>query len=225
MREDELAVYVSMRRAETTGNYMTRSYPKDLQIRIDPAAFQVFVNNYWDTYRRRYKSAFEKRDTFWISYEQLIQEESFKVDILPLLWRFLGVDDSQPLKKLRETIKQAAPEEDLSKVISNYEELEFCFRHTQVKHFRDTATSNKVTDKMSDKCSSASEKSNRTIMSWSILLPICSRDRLSKRIPLSDSAREQLAEKFNKNRLAEVTIMSQHQSGTSLDDERLLEVP
>lgn len=163
MREDELAVYVSMRRAEITGNYMTRSYSKDLQIHIDPAAFQVFINNYCDTYRRRYKSTFEKQDTFWISYEQLIQEESFKVDIFPLLWKFLGVDESQPLKKLRETVKQAAPEEDLSKVISNDEELEFCFRHTQVKHVRDTATSDKVTDTMTGKCSAASEKSNRKL--------------------------------------------------------------
>jgi hypothetical protein len=97
----------------------------------------------------------------------LIQEESFKVDIFPLLWKFLGVDESQPLKKLRETVKQAAPEEDLSKVISNDDELEFCFRRTQVKHVRDTATSDKVTDTMTGQCSAASEKSNRKL-----LLPI-----------------------------------------------------
>lgn len=212
MREDELAVYVSMRRAEITGNYMTRSYSKDLQIHIDPAAFQVFINNYCDTYRRRYKSTFEKQDTFWISYEQLIQEESFKVDIFPLLWKFLGVDESQPLKKLRETVKQAAPEEDLSKVISNDEELEFCFRHTQVKHVRDKATSDKVTDTMTGKCSAASEKSNRKLCLGRYFCPLLTQSFVEEDSSIGFGLRATSRE-INKNRLAEVTIMGQHQSG------------
>lgn len=32
VREDELAVYISMPRAELTGNYMTTSYPKSLNL-------------------------------------------------------------------------------------------------------------------------------------------------------------------------------------------------
>eukprot|EP00557_Chaetoceros_sp_GSL56_P014465 CAMPEP_0176484940 /NCGR_PEP_ID=MMETSP0200_2-20121128/4773_1 /TAXON_ID=947934 /ORGANISM="Chaetoceros sp., Strain GSL56" /LENGTH=514 /DNA_ID=CAMNT_0017881549 /DNA_START=1567 /DNA_END=3108 /DNA_ORIENTATION=+ len=222
VREDELAVYVSMQRAELTGNYMTNTYPKSLKIHVDPAAFQRFVNNYWDTYHRRYKSAFKKRDTFWISYEQLLKEETFKTDILPLLWRFLGVDDAQPLKKLRETIKQSDLNEDLSKVISNYEELEFCFRYTEVKHFKDMATKDKerhtsmshrpASESFSDTCDCKT-------MSWSILLPICSRARLSQTTSLSTADREKLAEKSNKNRLAEVTIASQHQSDNGLNKE------
>lgn len=218
VREDELAVYVSMKRVELTGNYMTLTYPKALKIHVHPAAFQRFVNNYWDTYHRRYKSVFEKRDTFWISYEQIVQEESFENDILPLLWKFLGVDDTQPLKKLRETVKQADAEEDLSQVITNYEELEFCFRHTQVKHFKIMAeTKNKdrhnsmpnrqaVVDSLSGKY----DGGEGTMMSWSILLPICSRVRLSEMSPLSTCAREELAEKTNKNRFAEIIFSSQH---------------
>jgi LPS sulfotransferase NodH len=135
-REDELAVYVSMKRAEETGIYMTHCYPKDLKINVDPAAFQVFVNNYRDAFHRRYKSTMQGQDTFRVSYEQLVDEDNFKETILPLLWDFLGVDNTVPLKKLRETVKQADSNEDLSAVIENYDELEFCFRHTDVKHFK-----------------------------------------------------------------------------------------
>jgi glycosyltransferase involved in cell wall biosynthesis len=222
VREDELAVYVSMQRAEKSGRYMTGSYPKHLLvIHVDPVAFQVFVDNYWDTYHRRYKSAFEHRDSFWISYEQITQEASFEESVLPLLWKFLGVNDSQPLKKLRETLKQAAPDEDLSKVISNYEELEFCFRHTQVKHFRDAVTYDEAATTKAQKSpfASMSKQCDRSIMSWSLLLPICSRIRVSKRTPLSSSAIKEVVEKSNKNRLIEVAITSQYQPGTGLDED------
>lgn len=45
-REDELAVYVSMMRAEKTGIYMSNKYPEDLRVRVDPVKFQTFLNNY-----------------------------------------------------------------------------------------------------------------------------------------------------------------------------------
>jgi hypothetical protein len=40
-----------------------------------------------------------------------------------------------PLIKLKETIKQADPLEDLSQVISNYKELELCFWHLDIMPF------------------------------------------------------------------------------------------
>jgi hypothetical protein len=129
-REDELAVYVSMMRAETTGRYMTISYPNDLQLRAVPVPFQTFVNNYRDTFQRKYKSPMAKQDTFHITYEQIVAENHFDSDVSPLLWDFLGVDNTVLLKKLRETTKQAATREDLSQAIENYPELECCFRHT-----------------------------------------------------------------------------------------------
>ena len=134
-REDELAVYVSFMRADQTGHYMTHSYPKELKIHVDPASFQTFVDNYRDTFRRKYRSPIEKRDSFWVTYEQLCDVESFEADILPQLWDFLGVKNTVPLRMLRETQKQADPDEDLSRVIANYDELEFCFRHSDVSHF------------------------------------------------------------------------------------------
>jgi hypothetical protein len=63
-REDELAVYVSMKRAEMTGHYMSHGYSPELKIRVDPAAFQTYVNNYRHTCRTQYHSPMAKRDTF-----------------------------------------------------------------------------------------------------------------------------------------------------------------
>lgn len=134
-RQDELAVYVSMKRSKLTASYLTHSYPATLKLTIDPADFQIFINNYRHTYRHKYRSPVEKRDTFWITYEQLVEEQEFESTILPELWKFLGVDSTRPLKKLKETVKQAAPDEDLSDIIKNYSELEFCFRHSDVLHF------------------------------------------------------------------------------------------
>jgi hypothetical protein len=42
-REDELAVFVSMMRAEKTGRYMTLKYPEQLKIKVDPVRFQAFT--------------------------------------------------------------------------------------------------------------------------------------------------------------------------------------
>ena len=67
----------------------------------------------------------EKRDTFRVTYEQLLDEEHFEDEVLPLLWDFLGVDNSFPLRKLRETTKQADTSEKMSDIIENYKELEF----------------------------------------------------------------------------------------------------
>ena len=39
------------------------------------------------------------------------------------------------MKLLRETVKQAKVDEDLSEVIENYDELEYCFRYSDVSHF------------------------------------------------------------------------------------------
>jgi len=173
-REDELAVYLSMMRAEKTGMYMSVEYPRHLKVHIDPAKFQTFVFNYRDTFQRKYKSPFEKRDTFWITYEQLLDKEHFNESILPLLLHFLDVDADTEAKQLSETVKQSPHREDISQVISNYEELEFCFRHTDV-YFPSSPGNFEVPAKI-NVASSISEKQH----SWTILLPICSRLRLSE---------------------------------------------
>ena len=183
-REDELAVYVSMKRAEITGLYMTKSYPMKLKIHVDPVAFQIFTNKYHDVFQRRYKSSMPEQDTFPITYEQIIDEENFERNMLPLLWDFLGVDNTVGLKKLRETVKQANPEEDLSSVIGNYKELEFCFRYTDVKHFKARYLHRQVLSPHQPVSLSSPDKMPPVIetdnTSWSILLPICSRNKQSK---------------------------------------------
>jgi LPS sulfotransferase NodH len=213
-REDELAVFVSMMRAEKTGRYMTMAYPQNLKLKIDPERFQIFVNNYRDTFRRKYKSPMEKRDTFRVTYEQIVEEENFESEILPLLWDFLGVDNTIPLRKLRETTKQADPDEDLSEVIDNYEELEFCFRHTDVLHFKQQHRHVKSPwnfNEDSTKKDDSDLAEPECLPSWSILLPICSRTKSSVATG-TVSSKEHVREKFNSNRLIDLATSSQYDS-------------
>jgi LPS sulfotransferase NodH len=217
-REDELAVYVSMKRAEVTGLYMTKSYPPGMKVHVEPEAFQIFLNNYSDTFRRRYKSPMRGQDTFRISYEQLIQEEDFESNILPLLWDFLGVDNTAPFKKLGETVKQADPEEDLSKVISNYEELEFCFRHTDVKHFEAKRALGLSPD-MKGRAKDLVTLDRAPTRSWSILLPICSRNKKSNR---DFSNFKKPDSSFDSNRFHDLAVSSQYNDehkGSHLSEE------
>lgn len=222
MREDELAVFVSMKRADYTGSYMTNAYPKDLTFRIDPAEFQRFLNNYRNTFRNKYRSPIAKRDTFWITYEQLIDTKVFETTILPRLWDFLGVKNDIPMRLLRETVKQADPDEDLSTVIENYGELEFCFRHSEVLHFqkrRERAL------KDGDISAKAGEKTDTTTpakslpkdSSWSILLPICSRPKTSQAPPHHNV--EKIKDQFNSNRFIELAVSSQHNPNAAIDED------
>jgi len=74
-RECELSTYVSMKRAEITGSYLTLPYPTGLKVTIDVAAFQVFVNNYRFTFQRNYRSPLRcQEDTFRVTYEQLTDD-------------------------------------------------------------------------------------------------------------------------------------------------------
>lgn len=219
-REDELAVYVSMLRADRTGRYMTHSYPSDMHLHVDPAQFQGFIDNYRDTFQRKYKSPVCGRDSYLISYEQLISDD-FETDILPILWNFLNVDSTFPLKRLRETVKQANPSEDLSKVIVNYAELEFCFRHTDVIHFKKRREEGKCgleTGLMNyhSQGDALSEKDLETA-TWSILLPICSRGRLDQLKP-KHSVNSNIATKFDTNRFLDLSLESQHDVNRKIED-------
>jgi hypothetical protein len=49
-RECKLSTYFSMKRADITGSYLTKSYPKGLKVHVDVVAFQSFVNNYHFTF-------------------------------------------------------------------------------------------------------------------------------------------------------------------------------
>lgn len=207
-RKDELAVYVSMLRADETGRYMTHKYPQNLTFNIDPAKFQHFLDRYRHTFRHKYKSPIVQRDTFWIDYEDLSDLEYFRLNIYPLLCNFLGVSESTDIKVLRETVKQANPEEDLSSVIENYEELEYCFRYSDVTHFakrRDLGEAKSIVS-MQIKEELPCDDGGGT---WSILLPICSRSILQQaQSRHSHSSKDEAA--FNTNRFSDLTQSSQY---------------
>jgi hypothetical protein len=208
-REDELAVYISMLRAEKTGSNMTQQYPDHLKFYVDPHRFQVFVDNYRVTFRRKYKSPMEKRDTFRVTYEQLVDEVRFEADILPLLWQFLGVDTSEPIRKLRETIKQAPHDEDLASVIANYDELEFCFRHTDVFHFKTKPPLRPTTSQPIEAPFLASSCAPICLKTWSILLPICSRGKASQTATSRSYRNGFDTTTYNSNRLIDLAVSSQ----------------
>ena len=150
-RQDELAVSVSMLRADQTGRYMKHAYPDDLTLHIDPAQFQQFVDNYRDTFARKYKSPTVGRDTFCITYEQLCSDTTvLEGQIMPQLFQFFGVDPTAPVKRLKETVKQANPQEDLATVIENYDQLEFCFRYSNLVHFVQRKQNQQATASMID---------------------------------------------------------------------------
>ena len=212
-REDELAVYVSAQRADETGLYLGMCYPKDLKVHVNPAFFQRFVNNYRSTYRNRYKSPMAKHDTFYITYEQLIDEEHFRDDILPKLYNFLNVDPTVPMRKELQTIKQADPDEDLSKVITNFEELEFCFRYSDVSYFVKRQTKGDEGIVMKKLVTLDQDSSIPDIATWSILLPICSRGKTSQ----NKRHDPDMIPGININRFLEITRNAQHSTENTLE--------
>jgi glycosyltransferase involved in cell wall biosynthesis len=211
-RKDELAVYVSMLRADETGRYMTHNYPENLKFNIDPAEFQSFLDRYRHTFHHKYKSPIVQRDTFWIYYEDLCDLEYFRMNIYPHLCNFLGISKCPNIKTLRETVKQSDPEEDLSMIIENYEELEYCFRHSDVTHFA------KLRDQGVKKVISTHERNKKPIeelhldredATWSILLPICSRT-ISPQVESRHCHSVDQETTFNTNRFSELTQSSQY---------------
>ena len=228
-REDELAVFVSMKRADKTGFYMTHSYPKNLTLHVDPAEFQRFVNNYRNTFKNKYRSPIEKRDTFHITYEDLIDEDHFETVIAPKLFDFLGVQANIPIQRLKETTKQANVDEDIATVISNYEELEFCFRHSDLLHFKrrrqqDSGMPSTVQNNEDHQEQEAPEDPNGYLATWSLLVPICSRPKVSQAKPVHDVSNIQ--DRFNANRFIDLAVSSQHNPKESIDGElcwRMLE--
>jgi LPS sulfotransferase NodH len=177
-RQDELAVYVSMLRAEKTGFYLTHDYD-DVRVHVDPVAFQQFLESYRRAYNR-YRSPMENVDTIHITYEQLTNEEIADAEYARLC-RFLGIADDVPRKTLETTVRQTREGRDLSLAIENYAELEYAFRHTEVKHFRERAALAQrlpLSVRVGQPIETGAEKRHAIGMpsaKWSLLLPICSR--------------------------------------------------
>jgi glycosyltransferase involved in cell wall biosynthesis len=142
-----------------------------------------------------------------------------KKDILPMLWNFLGVDPSAPLKTLRETVKQADPEEDLSTVISNYEELEFCFHLSDVTHFAKQRNARLGDSKPSNPQTVILPTSTGTENSWSIILPICSRPQSKQKTPVHSTESDvHENKKFDSNRFIDLALSSQYGDCDKVDE-------
>jgi hypothetical protein len=177
-REDELAVFVSMIRAEKTGFYQTQDY-SDVRVHVDPVAFQRFIESYRHAYYS-YRSPMANVDTIHISYEQITNEEIADAEYARLC-RFLSIADDVPRKTLETTVRQTREGGDLSLAIENYGELEYAFRHTQVKHFRERAAlaqSLPLSVRVDQPIPTAGKKRDMVGMpsaKWSLLLPMCSR--------------------------------------------------
>ena len=109
----------------------------------------------------------------------LIDKEFFNKDIAPKLWSFLGLGDNLPMQRFKEIVKQSPGDERLEGVISNWDEVENVFLHSDMSFFRNRK---KVATCLEDTTSTLikyypnnnnlSQSSDGT---WSLLLPICSK--------------------------------------------------
>ena len=151
---------------------MTANYDNEM-VYIDPVDFQRFVDNYRDAYRRLYKSPYRRFDTFQITYEQMLDEDHFSENILPKLWDFLGVANDVPWMPIENVRRQSSADIPISATITNYDELEFAFRHSDVKHFM--STQSPALCPTSKESQPPQPQLPKEVSSWSILLPICSR--------------------------------------------------
>lgn len=173
-RADELALYVSMLQEEENGNGNIRSCPTNLSVHVYPSKLQVFIDDYRQTLNEQYLSHTQETEVFRLTYEQLIDENSFLRDTFPSLCKFLGVSGRLKLKIPPEYVRKISANCDISTVISNYGELQFCFQNTDVLIRQPQYKSTSRDDgKMETGLHTTFSRS------WSILLPICSREILN----------------------------------------------
>lgn len=125
-RENIPKVYVSSRRSHEQGNYMGKDYESPIE--IDVADMQCFVDRYETAYDD-YKKQLRGQWSYQLSYEELCQDP----DSLRPLLHYLGVASDILPNALEETVVQSKG--PLSSSITNYAEVEFAFRHTQLANF------------------------------------------------------------------------------------------
>ena len=158
-RENIPKVYVSSRRSHEQGNYMGKAY--ELPIEIEVADMQCFVDRYevaYDDYRKQLCGQW----SYQVSYEELCKDP----DSLRPLLQYLGVASDILPNALEETVVQSKG--PLSSSITNYAEVEFAFRHTQLSNFLPRPV-------MQPTLSMAREKFPPKVVSlqrWSILIPV-----------------------------------------------------
>lgn len=145
--------------------------------------------------------------------EDLCDTESFAQNIWPHLCKFLGVNSARKMKLLRETVKQADPGEDLSTVIDNYEELEYCFQYSDVLHFakkRREVAGLKTAENNAPQTTKAAGDEEQSNSTWSILLPICSRTVAPQVVSRHEHSSKSSEQGFDTNRFSELSQSSQY---------------
>ena len=177
-----------------------------MKLSIDIPDFQKFLDNYRYTFQQKYKSPFAKQDSFRISYEQLRNENYFDQDIAPKLWDFLGISSDASVRRLDEVKKQSPDNEVLRNVINNYDELRYAFCHTDVSQFRALLP-------MEAPCSPIRfvETTGNDIGTWSILLPVCSREKVVSSIASNNYD--------NKNRFSDLEWLSKYENQILINPE------
>lgn len=128
-----------------------------------------------------------------------------------------GSRQQHDTKKLKETVKQTDPNEDLSLAIDNWDEVEFSFRHTDVKHFKRKQNIGLPTGPTKTIKAEAAVPSGESSCSWSILLPICSRNQ--QRGGSSALKIEEGTERYlDANRFHDLTLSSQYNNNNRSED-------
>lgn len=133
-RSNYLDVYASKLRADKSGRYIGRSLD-GLDITIDPAAFQSFVEHYDSCYAYYDKllTGQGSASVLRLTYDKLagVAGAEGADDAMRGVLRFLGADPlPRPLQPLDITIKQT--HEPLASHIANYDEVRYAFSCTKV---------------------------------------------------------------------------------------------
>ena len=206
-RRNLLAVYLSMVLSSRHSAYLMYDY-SDAKVEISLTELQRFMDRYHSAYDRYERLAETGQDVHVLEYEALCAGPDALAEEMKRLFVFLGVDESIAPQALRETVVQNT-NKDIRTQVSNYAEVEFAFRHTQLApslgKMEEPQAHNSTSRKFSAAsavCSSSPSPSpvlttvalagcpNPLQYQWALLLPLSSRgsDQAQCRVMLSNFA-------------------------------------
>lgn len=177
-REDEVSVFVSMLRNSLSTRFSETSRSSKSAVYVKPQLLQEFIDNYRDLFRNLCTSERNVKNTFCLTYEQIVNRTEFKDTTLTNLCRFLKVKPDLGGGLIDEIVRSSV-DENLEKIIENYDDVEFAFRHTDARlpiRDNDNTCSTLLLSRRNENENIVRENILlRKQRSWSILLPICSK--------------------------------------------------
>ena len=130
------------------------------------------------------------------------------------------------VKRLQGVVRQSPPGECLDAVISNFSELEYAFRHTDLMFFANRGPHGDPsplgylnTSNVAPNCNQKTQESKYT---WSILLPICSRV-ITELLPSDTSNTNEDGGDFHRNRFAHLEHFAEHNASNQDSDSKCWE--